>query len=159
MARKLLFGSSKGNDQMNWKTTFDNPPQRTTSDMLEWRTRFSTELDSLVAVLEIAIAKLARGLRVPNDERIRVARIRDDLRRTLATCEQAKLALELAMSAAPATQPGLEVLSKTARPLEYRSLSLSGYDRVCRDYFLRTERRFLSVIPGASKISSWATSA
>ena len=109
-------------------------------------------------MLEIAIAKLASGLRVAN-EKIRVVQTLNDLRRTLATCGQARLALERAIQDAPTQHPGLEVLSKTTKPLKFRSLSRPGYERMCRDYFLRNERRLVSLIPGASKLGPKANSA
>ena len=64
---------------------------------LEYRTKLLTKLNCLIAVLEVAIAKITRNLKAPGAEEQRLEKIRGNLANTLAICSRAKKTLERAM--------------------------------------------------------------
>jgi len=61
----------------------------------EYRKRLVRKLNCLIAVLEVAIAKVRRSLAGPDPDLERLARIQKNLSETLEVCRRAKRALEL----------------------------------------------------------------
>ena len=60
----------------------------------EYRTRLLTKLNCLIAVLEVAIAKIQRSMEVPGANEERLLKIRSNLENTLSICNRAKHTLE-----------------------------------------------------------------
>lgn len=60
----------------------------------EYRARLLAKLNCLIAVLEVAIAKISRSMDLPGANGERLARIRGNLQNTLAICHRAKNTLE-----------------------------------------------------------------
>ena len=60
----------------------------------EYRARLLTKLNCLIAVLEVAIAKIARSIDLPGANEQRLVKIRGNLENTLAICNRAKMTLE-----------------------------------------------------------------
>lgn len=67
-------------------------PQALTS--AEYRARLTTKLNCLIAVLEVAIGKIAKSMDVPGANEERLTKIRANLENTLAICNRAKATLE-----------------------------------------------------------------
>lgn len=60
----------------------------------EYRTRLVNKLSCLIAVLEVAIAKVSQQSPAPTDRAERMQRIRANLENTLAICRRARATLE-----------------------------------------------------------------
>jgi hypothetical protein len=60
----------------------------------EYRARLLTKLNCLIAVLEVAIAKIVRSMDLPGANEERLVRIRSNLENTLSICLRAKQTLE-----------------------------------------------------------------
>jgi hypothetical protein len=60
----------------------------------EYRARLTTKLNCLIAVLEVAIAKIAKSMDLPGATEERLAKIRGNLENTLSICHRAKQTLE-----------------------------------------------------------------
>lgn len=60
----------------------------------EYRTRLLTKLNCLIAVLEVAIAKISRSMDLPGANAERLLKIRSNLENTLSICSRAKQTLE-----------------------------------------------------------------
>ena len=74
----------------------DNEKQPGTGSK-EYRTRLLTKLNCLIAVLEVAIAKVDRSLDTPGANEDRLQHVRGNLENTLAICHRAKRTLERAL--------------------------------------------------------------
>jgi hypothetical protein len=64
------------------------------SNSKEYRERLLQKLNCLIAVLQVAIAKVRRNLDTPTADMERLGRIRANLERTLGICQKAKSSLE-----------------------------------------------------------------
>lgn len=76
----------------------------------EYRRRLLRKLNTLIAVLEVACAKVRRSLEGPNPDVERLTRIQSNLKETLQVCLRAKRALDqcdqkAAAPEAPAERP------------------------------------------------------
>lgn len=60
----------------------------------EYRSRLMTKLNCLIAVLEVAIAKIAKSMDLPGANEERLKKIRVNLENTLSICQRAKQTLE-----------------------------------------------------------------
>ena len=60
----------------------------------EYRARLTTKLNCLIAVLEVAIAKIAKSMDMPGANEERLLKIRGNLENTLAICHRAKQTLD-----------------------------------------------------------------
>ena len=60
----------------------------------EYRTRLATKLNCLIAVLEVAIAKISKSMDAPGADGDRLTRIRGNLENTLSICHRAKKTLD-----------------------------------------------------------------
>ncbi len=60
----------------------------------EYRARLTTKLNCLIAVLEVAIAKITKSMDVPGANEERLAKIRGNLENTLSICHRAKQTLD-----------------------------------------------------------------
>lgn len=60
----------------------------------EYRTRLTTKLNCLIAVLEVAIAKITKSMDVPGANEGRLTKIRGNLENTLSICHRAKQTLD-----------------------------------------------------------------
>lgn len=69
-----------------------NEDQRLSS--AEYRAKLLTKLNCLIAVLEVAIAKIARSMELPGAKSQRLLKIRSNLENTLSICNRAKATLE-----------------------------------------------------------------
>ncbi len=72
----------------------------------EYRTRLLTKLNCLIAVLEVAIAKITRSMELPGANEDRLVKIRSNLENTLSICNRAKHTLEKGMTALQAPTAG-----------------------------------------------------
>ena len=72
----------------------DNPFQESNLDSPEYRDRLMRKLNCLIAVLEVASAKVQKTLAGPSPDVERLNRIRGNLQNTLDVCQRAKKALE-----------------------------------------------------------------
>ena len=76
-----------------------NPESPKTPDMLgsvEYRSRLTTKLNCLIAVLEVAIGKITKSMDVPGANEDRLLKIRSNLENTLSICNRAKQTLDKA---------------------------------------------------------------
>lgn len=100
----------------------DNPNLPETLGSAEYRARLTTKLNCLIAVLEVAIAKIQKSMDLPGANEERLLKIRSNLENTLSICHRAKQTLErTAAGTRPATARGTEVGKMTAR--DYVELS------------------------------------
>jgi hypothetical protein len=60
----------------------------------EYRTRLTTKLNCLIAVLEVAIAKITKSMETPGANEERLTKIRGNLENTLSICHRAKQTLD-----------------------------------------------------------------
>ena len=60
----------------------------------EYRARLTTKLNCLIAVLEVAIAKITKSMDVPGANEERLLKIRGNLENTLSICNRAKQTLD-----------------------------------------------------------------
>lgn len=74
----------------------DNPNLPQALSSAEYRARLTTKLNCLIAVLEVAIGKIAKSMDVPGANEERLQKIRSNLENTLAICNRAKETLERA---------------------------------------------------------------
>ncbi len=61
---------------------------------VEYRARLTTKLNCLIAVLEVAIAKITKSMDVPGANEERLMKIRGNLENTLSICHRAKQTLD-----------------------------------------------------------------
>lgn len=95
-----------------------------TPDMLsssEYRARLMTKLNCLIAVLEVAIAKISKSMGLPGANEERLLKIRSNLENTLAICHRAKTTLEKTGVQKPFTARETDRSKMTAR--DYVELS------------------------------------
>ena len=71
-----------------------DPLDRTQVESVEYRTRLLTKLNCLIAVIEVAIAKVSRSQESPGAQEERLGRIRSNLENTLGICQRAKATLQ-----------------------------------------------------------------
>lgn len=83
-----------------------DPSDRTGIGPPEYRTRLLTKLNCLIAVIEVAIAKVDRSLESPGTNEDRLQRIRANLENTLGICKRAKSTLMKSVSSGPKTRSG-----------------------------------------------------
>ena len=84
----------------------------------EYRERLMRKLNCLIAVLEVANAKVKRSLAGPAPDVERLTRIRTNLASTLEVCRRAKRALERREALPEGLPENLaEVVRKTAKPV------------------------------------------
>ena len=62
----------------------------------EYRTRLNTKLNCLIAVLEVAIAKITKSMDVPGANEARLTKVRGNLENTLSICQRARKTLDRA---------------------------------------------------------------
>lgn len=102
----------------------DSSFQETNLDSPEYRERLMRKLNCLIAVLEVATAKVKKSLAEPEADMERLSRIRTNLQSTLDVCMRARAALER-REALPKELP--ENLSQVIE--ETRAAELRGPDR------------------------------
>lgn len=61
----------------------------------EYRARLTTKLNCLIAVLEVAIAKISKSIETPGANEDRLTKIRGNLENTLSICHRAKKTLDM----------------------------------------------------------------
>ncbi|MBM4060649.1 MAG: hypothetical protein FJ265_06080 [Planctomycetes bacterium] len=72
----------------------DNPNLPEALGSVEYRARLTTKLNCLIAVLEVAIAKIRKSMDLPGANEERLQKIRSNLENTLAICHRAKQTLD-----------------------------------------------------------------
>lgn len=77
----------------------DNPPLPEALGSAEYRARLTTKLNCLIAVLEVAIAKISKSMDLPGANEERLVKIRSNLENTLSICHRAKQTLDRTASA------------------------------------------------------------
>jgi len=81
----------------------------------EYRARLTTKLNCLIAVLEVAIAKITKSMDVPGANEERLAKIRGNLENTLSICHRAKQTLDRTAAGKAVARPDARRSSMTAR--------------------------------------------
>jgi len=100
----------------------DNPNLPEALGSAEYRARLTTKLNCLIAVLEVAIAKIQKSMDLPGANEERLQKIRSNLENTLSICHRAKQTLERTVSGAKTVAArGTEKPQMTAR--DYVELS------------------------------------
>lgn len=96
----------------------------------EYRARLLTKLNCLIAVLEVAIAKITRSMDVPGANEDRLVRIRVNLENTLSICNRARQTLEKgSVEATQSTTQSLPATLDGRRKMTYRDyVELSSID-------------------------------
>ena len=83
----------------------DNPQQLPEAlSSAEYRTRLTTKLNCLIAVLEVAIAKISKSMDLPGANEERLLKIRSNLENTLSICHRAKQTLDRTASGKTVTR-------------------------------------------------------
>lgn len=82
---------------------------------VEYRTRLTTKLNCLIAVLEVAIGKITKSMDVPGANEERLLKIRGNLENTLSICHRAKQTLDRTAVGKSPAQKSEERRSMTAR--------------------------------------------
>ena len=82
----------------------DKPFQQSNLESAAYRKRLLRKLNTLIAVLEVACAKVRRSLQGPESDVERLTRIHKNLKETLTVCQRAKTALQR-REALPANLP------------------------------------------------------
>ncbi len=91
----------------------------------EYRARLTTKLNCLIAVLEVAIAKIAKSMDLPGANEERLLKIRSNLENTLSICHRAKQTLDRTL---PSKKPFVAHTTDTA-PMSARDyVELSSID-------------------------------
>lgn len=72
----------------------DTPKLPESLGSTEYRTRLTTKLNCLIAVLEVAIAKITKSMDTPGANEDRLTKIRGNLENTLSICHRAKKTLD-----------------------------------------------------------------
>ena len=70
----------------------------------EYRSKLLTKLNCLIAVLEVAIAKISRSMDLPGANEERLLKIRSNLENTFSICSRAKQSLEHSMTGGATTR-------------------------------------------------------
>ena len=73
----------------------------------EYRAKLLTKLNCLIAVLEVAIAKISRSIDLPGTNEERLLKIRGNLENTLSICKRAKNTLVKGIDSGSARQGAL----------------------------------------------------
>ena len=79
----------------------------------EYRTRLTTKLNCLIAVLEVAITKITKSMDTPGANEERLTKIRGNLENTLSICHRAKQTLDK-------TQQNRQTLQRTRDMISFR---------------------------------------
>ena len=115
----------------------------------EYRARLTTKLNCLIAVLEVAIAKITKSMDVPGANEERLAKIRGNLENTLSICHRAKqtldrtappkVAAKLEESKAMTARDYVELTSideyrkfRTMQPISREELGTIDFDELAR---------------------------
>lgn len=72
----------------------DTPKLPEALSSTEYRARLTTKLNCLIAVLEVAIAKITKSMDVPGANEDRLTKIRGNLENTLSICQRARQTLD-----------------------------------------------------------------
>ena len=94
----------------------DQPFSESNLESSEYRERLLRKLNTLIAVLEVASAKVQKTLAGPEPDVERLTRIRDNLKNTLGVCERAKVALERREAIPKDLQENLANIAAEASP-------------------------------------------
>ena len=78
-----------------------NPSPHSSLSSAEYRAKLLTKLNCLIAVLQVAIAKISKGLELPGANEERLLKVRSNLDNTLSICKRAKGTLEKGMGMSP----------------------------------------------------------
>lgn len=106
-------------------------------DSPEYRRKLLRKLNTLIAVLEVACAKVRRSLAGPDPDIARLTRIQSNLKETLQVCMRAKQALERCEQAgAGANEPAREAVVPVhlpAKPVPPEAATTSQGELCSRD--------------------------
>lgn len=96
----------------------------------EYRQRLLTKLNCLIAVLEVAIAKITRSMDLPGANTERLLKIRSNLENTLQICTRAKGSLEKALDTPAARKEPTRLLPRVMTYRDYVEMSsIDEYQR------------------------------
>jgi hypothetical protein len=97
----------------------DRPGDKNLSSS-EYRTRLLTKLNCLIAVLEVAIAKISRSMDQPGANEERLLKIRGNLENTLSICSRAKQTLEAGTAGKPLLRNPASRNARRTHKMSYR---------------------------------------
>ena len=113
--------------------TRGNDERPTSLSSAEYRSKLLTKLNCLIAVLEVAIAKISRSMDLPGANEERLLRIRANLENTLSICNRAKHSLERSMASEARAHAPSESASGAKPAMTYRDyVELSSIDEYRR---------------------------
>ena len=128
----------------------DKPKPHDVLSSSEYRARLMTKLNCLIAVLEVAIAKISKSMDLPGANEERLLKIRSNLENTLAICHRARQTLERANGNGrePAARPDRSRMSardyvelcsideyrkfKRMRPIQKEDLDAVDFEELAR---------------------------
>lgn len=93
LARRVLYSRQPRNFPMDTDKN-NSPKQPDAISSTEYRARLMTKLNCLIAVLEVAIAKISKSMDLPGANEERLLKIRSNLENTLSICHRARQTLE-----------------------------------------------------------------
>ena len=95
----------------------------------EYRAKLLTKLNCLIAVLQVAIAKISKGLDLPGANEERLLKVRGNLENTLSICKRAKGTLEKGMGVSSRKRIDAAKGQTAAGKMSYRDyVELSSID-------------------------------
>ena len=97
----------------------------------EYRAKLLTKLNCLIAVLQVAVAKITRSMELPGANEERLTKIRGNLENTMSICNRAKNTLEKGLNESAKQQRALESgqPSESSDKMSYRDyIELSSID-------------------------------
>ena len=113
---------------MESRNESNQSPQSSLSSA-EYRAKLLTKLNCLIAVLQVAIAKISKGLDLPGANEERLSKVRTNLENTLSICKRAKGTLEKGMGMAPRRRLDARRTQEDPAKMSYRDyVELSSID-------------------------------
>ena len=94
LARPVLFVGDNPRITLMDANKNDNPNLPEALSSAEYRSRLTTKLNCLIAVLEVAIGKIQKSMDLPGANEERLLKIRSNLENTLSICHRAKHTLD-----------------------------------------------------------------
>jgi len=109
----------------------DSHSSRSGLSSAEYRAKLLTKLNCLIAVLQVAIAKITRSMDLPGANEERLTKIRGNLENTMSICNRAKSTLEKGLNESVTQQRALESgrSGRSSEKMSYRDyIELSSID-------------------------------
>ena len=125
----------------------EEPFSEANLDSPEYRERLMRKLNCLIAVLEVATAKVKKSLDLPSADTERLIRIRSNLQSTLDVCLRARAALEKRESLPKELPANLAQVVDAEPPRAPRAIEAKRANGARTDFASRDERRKFERMP------------